>query len=118
MTAAQLNARSNKRLRHQIAELDRLDIAILAASQFDVQLPESGVILAALNDASITSAEVIDAHSGRRCPLDVRNGLLQLQCSVNGLVASLRLYCDLGSPMKSKERLPTMTHIDPSPQLH
>ena len=118
-TAAQLIARSNKKLRRQVAELDRIDTAVLAASKFGVHLPAPGVIFAALNDASNTSAEVIDAHSAGQLPLDVRNGLLHLQCSVTGLVASLRLYCVLGHPMKSKTRLATMMHhhLEPS-QLH
>jgi hypothetical protein len=119
MTAAQLSARSTKKLCRQVAELDRIDTAVLAASKFGVQLPTSAVIFTALNDASNTSAEVIDAHGAGQIPTDVRNELLQLQSSVIGLIASLRLYCVLGDPMKSTTRLPTLTHhhFDPS-QLH
>lgn len=119
ITAAELGARSTKNLRRQAAELDRIDTAILAASKFGIPLPSSEVVFAALVDASNTSAEVIDAHSTGQIPVDVRSGLLHLQCSVTGLIASLSLYCVLGHPMKSTTRLPTMTrrHVDPS-QLH
>jgi hypothetical protein len=119
MTMAQLSEQSTKSLDRRVAEIDRIDTAVLAATKFGVELPSAAVVFSALNDASIASAEVIDAHGAVPIPAEVRSGLLRLHCSVSDLVTSLRMYGALGHPLKPIARFATMPHRqrDPS-QLH
>jgi hypothetical protein len=99
-TAAQRGDRSTRSLRRQWIEIDRIDNAVVAAWKTGVQLPPSAAVFAALNDASITAAEVIADHGAEPIPLAVRMGLLHLHCSVTDLLASLRLYSALEQPLK------------------
>jgi hypothetical protein len=101
MSRGQLSEQSATMLEGQAAQVDRLDTAVVAAAKFGVQFPASAVVFSALNDASLASAEVNDAHGTGPLPPDVRNGLLRLHCSVSDLVTSLRLYCVLGHPRES-----------------
>ena len=119
MTMAQISEQSTRSLDCQVAEIDRIDTAVLAATKFGVELPSAAVIFSALNDASIASADVIDAHGAGPIPAEVRSGLLRLHCSVTDLVTSLRMYGALVHPLKPTTRFSTMSHrqCDPS-RLH
>jgi hypothetical protein len=98
MSMMHLRGQSAQGLDCRAAELDRIDTAVVAATKFGVRLPSSDLIFSKLNEASMTSAAVIDAHRGAPIPFDVRTGLLRLQCSVSDLVTSLRLYSALAHP--------------------
>ena len=95
MTPAQLRARSTEKLYRQTGELDRIDTAVISARNTDSSYPSATVVFDVLIMASNTSADVLDAYSDEAMPVDVRNGLLHLHCSVTGLLISLRLYGDL-----------------------
>lgn len=110
MSRAQPSEQSAQRLEDQAAVVDRMDTAVVAAAKFGVQFAASAMVFSALNDASIASAEVIDAHGTGPLPLDVRSRLLRLQCSVSDLVTSLRLYCVLGHPRESAARSQTTSN--------
>jgi hypothetical protein len=92
MTMAQLSERSTTSLGIRVAELNRIDTAVLVAAKTGVPLPSSDVIFDVLFDASIASAEVIDAHGANSMPINVRNKLLRLQCAATDLVTSLKVY--------------------------
>ena len=119
MSRAQPSEQSAQRLEAQAAVVDRMGSAVVAAAKFGVQFPASAMVFSALNDASIASAGVIDAHEAGPLPPDVRNGLLRLHSSVSDLVTTLRLYCVLGHPRESTAPYQTTSnrHCDPS-QLH
>jgi hypothetical protein len=110
MSRAQLREQSTRRLEGQAAEVDRVDTAVVAAAKFGVQFPAFAVVIRALNDASTASAEVVDAHGTGPLPLNVRNGLLRLHCSVSDLVTSLTLYCVLGHSLSATVPHQAMSH--------
>jgi hypothetical protein len=79
-------------LGRRVAELDRLDTAILMAAKLGTPLPSAAMIFRALSDASIASAEALENWDVTPIPPGVRNGLLRLQCSMTDLAASLKAY--------------------------
>jgi hypothetical protein len=119
MPTAPLSEQSTRRLDRLAAELDRIETAVVAATRCGSLVPSTDMVFRALNDASVVSAAVIDAHGSKPIPLDVRNGLLRLHCSVTDLVTSLRLYSALGLPLNPTARNWTMSRRDHAPsQLH
>ena len=99
-TAMQRRDRSTNNLCRRRIEIDRIDCAVVAACKLGTQMPPSAAIFTALNDASITAAEVIDDHGAEPIPSAVRIGLLHLHCSVTDLLASLRQYSVIEQPLK------------------
>jgi hypothetical protein len=97
MTMAQLSERSTRSLGIRVAELNRIDTAVLAAAKTGVPLPSFEVIFDVLIGASIASAEVIDAHGASSMPIKVHNKLLRLQCAATDLLTSLKVYTILKS---------------------
>jgi hypothetical protein len=91
-------------LGRHVAELNRIDTAIVAAARTGTPFPSLAIIFGALSDASIASAEVLENCGATPVPVNVRNNLLGLQCSVTDVVASLMLYTTLAvTPMMTVE---------------
>ena len=82
-------------LGRQVAELNRIDTAIVAAAKTGVPLPSPAVIFGALSDASIASADALETCVATSVPVHVRNSLLRLQCSMTDVAISLKLYTTL-----------------------
>ena len=79
---------------HEV-ELNRIDSAVIAAAKAGSRPPSSKKIFGALADASIVSAEVLDAYQARSIPAGVRIGLSRLHCSMTDLAATLKMYAAL-----------------------
>jgi hypothetical protein len=114
MNSAQLREQSTRRLDCVAAELDRIEIAVVAAARGGIRLPSTDEIFGALTDASMASAAVIDAHGAKPIPPDVRTGLLRLHCSVTDLVTSLGLYSALAIPLSPRFSMTPERRPDPS----
>jgi hypothetical protein len=82
-------------LGRQVAELNRIDTAILAAAKAGTPLPSPAVIFEALSDASLASAEALQSCRATPVPVNVRTNLLGLQCAITDVATSLKLYTTL-----------------------
>jgi hypothetical protein len=99
-------SRQPTELGRQVAELNRIDTAILAAAKAGLPLPSTTVVFGALSDASIASAEALENCGATSIPLNVRTGLLQLQCSMTDLAISLKFYTGLRHALKLTPKFP------------
>ncbi len=88
-------AEQSKRLAGHLAELNRIDTAIVAAAKAGTALPSSDEIFGALSDASIACTDVIDTYGARSVPENVLTDLFRLNCAITDLTASLKLYATL-----------------------
>jgi hypothetical protein len=79
-------------LSRQVAELNRIDTAILSAAKTGTPLPSPAVIFGALSDASLASAEALESCGATPIPASVRTDLLGLQCAMTDVATSLKLY--------------------------
>ena len=82
-------------LSRQVAELNRIDTAILSAAKTGTPLPSPAVIFGALSDASLASAEALESCGTTSVQVNVRTSLLGLQCAMTDVETSLRLYTTL-----------------------
>ena len=82
-------------LGRHVAELNRIDTAILAAAKTGTTIPSPAVIFGALSDASLASAEALESCGATPLPAYVRTSLLGLQCAMTDVETSLRLYTTL-----------------------
>ena len=88
-------AKQSLRLGSHEAKLNRIDATIVAAAKTGVGLPSPAVIFGALSDASIASADALETCVATPLPVNVRNSLLRLQCSMTDVVTSLAHYTTL-----------------------
>jgi len=91
MTAVEF-AEQTKRIESRVAEINRIDSALLATAKTGAPTPSAQKIFGALADASIACAEVIEMYGSQPIPADVRTGLFELQSAITDLAASLKLY--------------------------
>ena len=82
-------------LGRQVAELNRIDTAILAAAKTGTPIPSPAVIFGALSDASLASAEALESCGTTPVRANVRTNLLGLQCAMTDVETSLKLYTTL-----------------------
>jgi hypothetical protein len=80
------------RLGSHEAEINRIDTALVGAAKAGSSPPSSSRIFGALSDASIVSADMLDAYAGTPIPSNVQIGLLRLHCAISDLAASLKMY--------------------------
>ena len=90
MTTADLAEQT--RLRNLATELNRIDTALLTATKSGTSLPSARTVFGALSDASIACAEVIEIYGAREIPRNVRSGLVEVNCSITDLAATLKVY--------------------------
>ena len=88
-------AKQSLRLGSHEAKLNRIDATIVAGAKTGVGLPSPAVIFGALSDASIASADALETCVATPLPVNVRNSLLRLQCSMTDVVTSLAHYTTL-----------------------
>jgi hypothetical protein len=93
-TAEEFDALSNELVTH-VTELNRIDTAVVAAARVGIPLPSAAEIFDVLSDASIATADVLESYVATPLPAEVRYSLLQLQCSMTDVAASIRLYTTL-----------------------
>lgn len=86
-TAAQI-----QRLGSHEAEVNRVEVAVMAASRRGGTPPSSSTIFGALNEATMICAEVLDAYVDKPIPHPVRAAMSRLNCSMNNLGVSLGAY--------------------------
>ena len=86
------SAKHQLQLGSHVAELNRIDTALICAVKAGSKPPSNSKIFGALSDASIECAEVLDEYTDRPIPVHVHNGLSRLLCAVTDLEASLKLY--------------------------
>ena len=84
-------------LSRQVAELNRIDTAILSAAKTGTPLPSPAVIFGALSDASLASAEALESCGATPFPVNVCTNLLGLQCAMTDVATSLKLYTTLAA---------------------
>ena len=82
-------------LGRHVAELNRIDTAILSAAKTGTPLPSPAAIFGALSDASLASAEALENCGATPVRGNVRTSLLGLQCAMTDVETSLRLYTTL-----------------------
>jgi len=82
-------------LSRQVAELNRIDTAILSAAKTGTPLPSPAVIFGALSAASLASAEALESCGTTPVRANVRTNLLGLQCAMTDVETSLKLYTTL-----------------------
>ena len=91
------SAEQQLRLGSHEVELNRIDTAHVGAAKAGFGPPSSSKIFGALLDASIVSADMLDAYAGSPIPSNVQIGLLRLHCAVSDLAASLKMYAVLSA---------------------
>ena len=91
MTAVEF-AEQTKRLEGRVAELNRIDGALVAAAKAGTAPPSTHEIFGALSNASIACSDVIGTYSATPIPANVRTGLFDLHSAITDLAASLKLY--------------------------
>jgi hypothetical protein len=90
-------------LGRQVAELNRIDTAILAAAKTGTPLPSPGLVFGALSDASLASAEALESYRGRAIPANVHTNLLGLQCAMTDVATSLKFYMTLAVTLHDRQ---------------
>ena len=83
-------------LASHVAELNRIDTAVLSAVKSGTTPPSSKAIFGALTDASFACAEVVESYSARAVPENVRTGPVKLNCATTTRI-SRAIYAAMNS---------------------